>query len=340
MIFRLLFVSVVCLLSSLSAASSLTWFTTYRAALVRSQGENKPLLLFFTGSDWSGWSMKMKKEILDAPDFADTIASQFICVQIDFPQHCSLPKEEREQNQCLKERLDVTEYPRLIIMDPSEREIARLGYCAESGEKFGEDLVQIIARDHHLTQVMSRLATATYKGSELQTFYEEAQSLQRTKDADTLLEIGLKCDDPLFFLLEKYRLLVEEGKSQDEEALSLHQRLMKSDPDNRRGIQFSLALIHFQELASQDFGVANPKEVIKPLEEYLDRYGHSDQENVWRVEMMIAQFYLDVDECKTALQHAETAYQAAPLDRKGEVKKSLDYIRKQADCLVEADSSK
>jgi thioredoxin-related protein len=37
--------------------------------LVESNKENKPLLLFFTGSDWCGWCIKLQNEVLKTADF-------------------------------------------------------------------------------------------------------------------------------------------------------------------------------------------------------------------------------------------------------------------------------
>lgn len=277
----------------------------------------------------------MKKEILDDPAFIEKIAPEFICVLIDFPQHQALSKEQQEKNQILKERLEISEFPRLILLDPSEREITRLGYSPEKGEKFGQDLLHIVGKDRHLTSVMKELTNSRIVPADLRSYYLEAQELHRKKDAARLLDVGLTSNEPLFFLLEKYRLLVEEGKGQEKEAIACYKQLVLADPDNSYGVQFALALIHFQQLANNETTNTNPKEVIKPLEDYLRLYGESDKENIWRVEMMIAQFYLDADESKTALKHAQIAYDAAPLDKKQEISDSINYINSQTSCIVE-----
>lgn len=110
------------------------------------------------------------------------------------------------------------------------------------------------------------------------------------------------------------------------EAISLRNRLVNDDPDNRKGMQFSLALIDFQALSQQ---CVDPKEAILPLEQYISSFGSQDKENVWRVEMMVAQFYLNYDDNQTALKHAETAYLTAPDEKKADIQRSIDYIRKQ-----------
>ncbi len=316
---------------ALFASSPITWISDYQEALEQAHRDEKPLLLFFTGSDWSGWGMKMKKEILDSPQFADKVGDRFICVEIDFPKHKSLSSDESEQNIQLKEKLDITEYPRLVVLDSAEREIARLGYSPEEGEALGQDLLQIVERDQSLSRAMKGLEFHNYSSFQLEEYYTLAQELQRLDDGDRILEKGLRSSSPHFFRLEKYRLLVEEGKREVAETVVLRHRLLEADPYNERGVHFTLALIDFQHLSSQE---PLKREVIQPLEEYLAKFGAQDKDNLWRIEMMIAQFYLDFDESKTALSHAETAFKNAPDEMKEEIGHSLDYIREQAGCIV------
>lgn len=315
-------------LSSLFADQNISWMTNYQNALEKSQKEGKPLLIYFTGSDWSGWGMKMKKEILDTPEFMNKISDKFVCMFVDFPLHKPLPQEEIEQNQRLKEKMEVSEYPRLVILNSDEREIVRLGYSPENGDRFADDLLLFVVKDDKLTKVLKQIDIASFLPSDLQSYYLLAQELKREKDAWKILEKGLECQDPLFFLLEKYRLLVEEGKF-GSEVNSLRNQLIQLDPENQKGTRFSLALIDFQHLAGQKPLLNDPKVVVRPLEEYLSLFGEQDQDNVWQVEMMLAQFYLDYDESKVALQHAEAAYQVAPKEHKKEIQRSLDYIREQ-----------
>ena len=73
-----------------------------------------------------------------------------------------------------------------------------------------------------------------------------------------------------------------------------------------------------------------PAEIAaQPLIEYLAHFGETDQKNIWRIEMMIAEMYLDADKWDEALEHAEKAYQAAPEAMHKEIAHSLNYIRSQ-----------
>ena len=41
----------------------LNWHTDLSKAVSISINEKKPIMLFFTGSDWCGWCMRLKKEV-------------------------------------------------------------------------------------------------------------------------------------------------------------------------------------------------------------------------------------------------------------------------------------
>ncbi len=298
------------------------WQKDYQRAFEESARAKKPLLLFFNGSDCSGWGMKLKHEILSSPEFVALATGRFVCVEIDFPEHKAVDEHLASERAALKERWKVQEIPRLILIDAEGKEIARFGSTSLSAKEFGEDLLSIIEKDQKLNTALKNLGMQT--PGALEDLYKLARELERENEALSILNIGVM-KGALFFLLEKYRLLVEEGKSSEAEALHLRQRLVALDPKNEKKIPFSLALIDFQRLSNEK--LINPFVAIRPLEEYLSKWGLSDHENKWRLEMMIAQFYVDCDEWKTALKHAESALESAPDSRKEEIARSLEYIR-------------
>lgn len=291
------------------------WESSYTTAHAKSVEDGKPMLLFFTGSDWSGLAMKMKNEVLESPSFQKKISSQFHCVEIDFPVHTPLPLAQQEVNLSLKRHFRIEEYPILLLLDPQEREIARIGYLPEGGEQLADELLLTVAQN---AQLCAGLKALPHEEKPLRHLYELAASLGRHQEFKEILAAGVAAEIP-FFQLEQYRLCVEEGK----EAAVLREKLMKSEDYQ---VHFTLTLIDFQARANT---LPDPREVIRPLESYLERFGERDQENRWRIEMMIAQFYLDADEWKTALKHAQTAYESAPGSMRGEIENSLHYIRDQ-----------
>ena len=45
------------------------WHTDMNKAVALSNKIKKPMLLFFTGSDWCGWCVRLQKEVLKTPEF-------------------------------------------------------------------------------------------------------------------------------------------------------------------------------------------------------------------------------------------------------------------------------
>ena len=72
--------------------------------------------------------MKMKHEILNVPAFQEKIGQQFICMEVDFPKHTPLSSQLEVQNQELKNRFKIQEFPSLILIDGNERVIVQVAY--------------------------------------------------------------------------------------------------------------------------------------------------------------------------------------------------------------------
>lgn len=315
---RLLIFSLLLLTANSLIGSQ--WYTEYAKARCVSEKENKPVLIFFNGSDWSGHAMKMKHEVLDGATFQKKIGPHFIFLEADFPQHTTLSQQIIIQNSELRERFSVQEIPSLVLIDSQERVIARLGYLPESEEQLANDLITIIEQDLQLVRGLQNLDA---RPDHLRKLYHIAQELGRTSAMEEILTAGLNTEDSYFFL-EKYRMLVERGEMRSENALFLRQKLNLLDIENRQEALFTLALIDFQELSQKK---EPPEVAVQPLTDYLLQFGKSDQKNVWRIEMMIAQLYLDAEVREEALRHAEKALLAAPKDMYEEIAHSLNYIR-------------
>lgn len=318
---------MIAFLSHTIFADQIIWHTDYKNALEMAKKENKPLLLYFTGSDWCGWSMKLKKEILDSDPFISEVKDQFVFMQIDFPIYKNLPPNEIEQNRLLKEKNDIQNFPVLVLMDNKERIISKLSYISEGAKSYADYLIKLVKQDQELTMLMSNFQPENLTSLQIENYYRNAMLFKRNNEAMRLLEAGIHSDNSLYFLTEKYRMLVENGKAKSDEARELRNQLLSLDPSNQKKMQFFIALTDFQILSSQMAPGKDAKKVTEPLIEYLNRFGDQDVENAWRVQMMLAQFYYDYAESAAALEHAQIAYEHAPKDIKPEIQKSMEYIR-------------
>jgi protein disulfide-isomerase len=86
----LAFLSLIFLTSLASFAQKggkedVVWHTDLNKAIDLANKENKPLMLFFTGSDWCGWCKKLQKEVFMQSEFKKWAQENVILVEVDFP---------------------------------------------------------------------------------------------------------------------------------------------------------------------------------------------------------------------------------------------------------------
>lgn len=111
------------------------WGDDYKAALATAAKENKKVLLDFTGSDWCGWCIRLKKETFDQPEFKGFADKNLVLVEVDFPQGKTLSPEVKKQNDSLQEKYGVQGFPALVLLDPQGKLIKQNSGYLPGGPK-------------------------------------------------------------------------------------------------------------------------------------------------------------------------------------------------------------
>lgn len=132
------FLTLFLVLGSLTInAQELTWQTDINKAMEISKKTKKPLLLFFTGSDWCGWCIRLQKEVLKTPEFAKWAKDNVVLVELDFPRRAQQSPELVKQNMELQQVLGVRGYPTVWFVNASKKDgkvnleqIGSTGYVA------------------------------------------------------------------------------------------------------------------------------------------------------------------------------------------------------------------
>ncbi len=106
------------------------WTTDYAAALLQAKTEKKKVLLFFTGSDWCGWCVRLDKEILSTADFKAYARSELVLVKLDFPRSIPQSPQVKARNQKLSQQYKIEGYPTIIVLNNAGRAVGTLGYQA------------------------------------------------------------------------------------------------------------------------------------------------------------------------------------------------------------------
>jgi protein disulfide-isomerase len=140
--------------SSLSIqAQELKWETDVKKALEVSVKTKKPILLFFTGSDWCGWCIRLQKEVFRTPEFTKWANENVVLVELDFPRTKPLTPELQKQNYELQQVFAVQGYPTVWLVNGTKGDDGKVnfdklgsqGYVAGGPSKWLEGANKMLA---------------------------------------------------------------------------------------------------------------------------------------------------------------------------------------------------
>ena len=139
---------------SMQAQDGLTWYTDLTKATDLSIKENKPMFLFFTGSDWCGWCIRLQKEVFKTPEFVKWASDNVILVELDFPRKNEQTEAVKMQNAQLQQQLQVRGYPTVWFVNTTKTADAKVnlnalgssGYVAGGPQVWIDGANQIIKK--------------------------------------------------------------------------------------------------------------------------------------------------------------------------------------------------
>lgn len=99
------------------ATAALQWQTDITSACRQAAAENKAVLVDFTGSDWCHWCIRLRKEIMDTPEFEAYAKDKFIPVEIDIPNDRSKNPELYAHNEELAEQYGINGFPTVLVLN-------------------------------------------------------------------------------------------------------------------------------------------------------------------------------------------------------------------------------
>lgn len=135
MFHRNVFLIVTALLASAVSGFAGDWQTNYAKALETAKSKNKRVLLDFTGSDWCGPCIQLRKTVFSRPEFRAYADKNLILVEIDYPQRKKQSAELKQQNEKLSKQYGIDEkgFPTVVLLDPDGKVLREMtGYDGET----------------------------------------------------------------------------------------------------------------------------------------------------------------------------------------------------------------
>ena len=160
--------------STVQAAGS-GWVTDFEAAKASAKAQGKYLLVDFTGSDWCGWCIRLKKEVFDKDHFKTEAPKNFILVELDFPRNKGkMTPKLIAQNKKLAQKYGVRGYPTIFLMDADGVVFAKTGYQPGGPEKYIQHLNLLLKDKKAFDKLIVQAAKA--KGLEKAKLLDKALS--------------------------------------------------------------------------------------------------------------------------------------------------------------------
>lgn len=118
-------------------AQELKWYTDVKEAVTVSNKEKKPMLLFFTGSDWCGWCIRLQNEVLKTEEFKKWASGNVVLVELDYPRRTAQTPELKNQNSELQQAFGIQGFPTIYFTSAESKDgkvnfkgLGQTGYVA------------------------------------------------------------------------------------------------------------------------------------------------------------------------------------------------------------------
>lgn len=103
----------------------LQWMSTFKQALKRSKKEKKPVLIYFTGSDWCGPCKILDAKLFHTEKFKNLSDKDLVLLEVDIPRRRDLVTPAKmKENLYLQKKYSVTAFPTLMMVNHRGKKLA------------------------------------------------------------------------------------------------------------------------------------------------------------------------------------------------------------------------
>jgi len=121
-----------------------SWLGDINTATTEAAKSKELILINFSGSDWCGPCIRLRKEILESDAFTNYAANHLILVRADFPRQKKnqLDKDQVKRNEALADKYNPEgKFPFTLLVDAQGKVLKTWdGFPNESAEQFTEQV--------------------------------------------------------------------------------------------------------------------------------------------------------------------------------------------------------
>lgn len=127
--------------SHMYTPGKLNWLSNYQEAISHSQSSGKPIVILFTGTHWCPACMKLEKEVLNKPEFAQAVGNRFIFLKAEFPDYAE-EAMSASPFRSLLDRYRVDAFPTMVVINTSGQRLYTVNYQAGGPGVYINELLQ------------------------------------------------------------------------------------------------------------------------------------------------------------------------------------------------------
>lgn len=102
------------------------WEKNFEKAVKKAKKEHKPILVYFTGSDWCGPCKRLDKNLFHTEKFKEFSEENLVLYTADFPRNTDLvSNENKKTNKQLSSRYNQESFPTMIMIDENGNMLGR-----------------------------------------------------------------------------------------------------------------------------------------------------------------------------------------------------------------------
>lgn len=129
-----------------------TWLGDFNKAQTEAAAAHKLILINFSGSDWCGPCIRLRKEILESEKFNDFAMDHLVLVRADFPRQKKnqLSKEQVKLNETLADKYNPDgKFPFTLLVDEHGKVLKEWdGYPDETPDQFIDQIKPFANANH------------------------------------------------------------------------------------------------------------------------------------------------------------------------------------------------
>src|SRR6201996_8379348 len=133
-------------------STNVTWLGDFDSAKIQASQQHKLILVNFSGSDWCGPCIRLRKEILESSTFESYASTKLVLVRADFPRQKKnqLSKEQVKLNEALADKYNAEgKFPYTLLVDDQGKVLKTWdGFPDESPEQFVAEINQFANAAH------------------------------------------------------------------------------------------------------------------------------------------------------------------------------------------------